>query len=597
MTTTTISGEYSLPMGATPQKDGVKFRVWAPFADKVYVTGDFNDWSRRNQLTKGENDIWEGSVKKAKADDEYKYIIVNGEREIECIDPYAKSVTHSSGNGIIVKDDFDWDDKDFVAPPLNELVIYELHVGTFSPRADETPGDLRGVVEQLPYLRDLGINAIQIMPPTEFPGGRSWGYNPAHIFAIESDYGGPTAFKSLVNAAHQHGVAIIFDVVYNHFGPGDLDLWRFDGWSEDNRGGIYFYNDWRAETPWGDTRPDYGREEVRQYIHDNAMMWLQEFHVDGLRFDATAYIRNAHGRDHDPGSDLEEGWNLLRWINDSAHELEPRRFTIAEDMKGNEWITRETGAGGAGFDAQWASDFVHTMRQALIPPEDIGRDLNSVAGAIYTDSDKDVFRRVIYTESHDEVANGQARLPEEIWPGQADNWFSKKRSMLGAALVFTSPGIPMIFQGQEFLEDKWFRDSDPLDWSRKEHLEGIVQYYRDLIRIRRNGDGNTRGLTGQFVDIFHVNNEDKVLAFHRWADGGPGDSVVVIANFADQYHEKYVLGLPSSGEWEVRLNSDATVYDAEFSDAGRNVIHAGQDRMASCTIPPYAVLILSQDSA
>ncbi len=169
-----------------------------------------------------------------------------------------------------------------------------------------------------PDLKDIsievknGVNAIQIMPVAQFAGERSWGYNPAHIFSVEIAYGGPLAFKKFVKRAHQQGIAVILDVVYNHLGPSDLDLWQFDGWSENNRGGIYFYNDGRAHTPWGDTRPDYGRGEVRQYICDNVFMWLEEYHVDGLRFDGTVYIRTPHG----PGSDdLPEGWSLLQWIN------------------------------------------------------------------------------------------------------------------------------------------------------------------------------------------------------------------------------------------------------------------------------------------
>ncbi len=140
------------------------------------------------------------------------------------------------------------------------------------------------MIAKLPYLCDLGVNAVEIMPPMEFAGGYSWGYNPANLFAIEREYGGPSGFKAFVAAAHAQGIAVIFDVVYNHFGPSDLDLWQFDGWSENGKGGVYFYNDGRSWTPWGDTRPDYGRSEVRQFIRDNALLWLERYRVDGLRW-------------------------------------------------------------------------------------------------------------------------------------------------------------------------------------------------------------------------------------------------------------------------------------------------------------------------
>lgn len=168
------------------------------------------------------------------------------------------------------------------------------------------------------------------MPIAEFPRDFSWGYNPAHPFAVESIYGGPDGFKRFVKAAHEHGIAVIVDVVYNHFGPTDMDLWQFDGWQENEQGGIYFYNDHRANTPWGDTRPDYGRGEVRKYIRDNVMMYFEEYHIDGLRWDATAYIKNIEGNEVNPANDLPEGWSLMQWINDEVQERFPGRLLIAE---------------------------------------------------------------------------------------------------------------------------------------------------------------------------------------------------------------------------------------------------------------------------
>ena len=254
------------------------------------------------------------------------------------------------------------------------------------------------------------------MPAMEFAGDVSWGYNPAHIFAVESAYGGPEGFKAFVEAAHRSGIAVILDVVYNHFGPSDLDLWRFDGWSENDKGGIYFYNDWRSDTPWGDTRPDYGRGEVRQFIRDNALYWLDEYHLDGLRFDMTLYIRQVRGDEGDDGDALEEGWSLLQWINGEIAERFPGRITIAEDLRNRAEITAPIEDGGAGFGAQWDAQFVHPVREVLIAPRDEARHMATVAHALTHHYNGDAFRRVIYTESHDEVANGKARIPHEIAP-------------------------------------------------------------------------------------------------------------------------------------------------------------------------------------
>lgn len=589
-------------MGAVVSADGVTFRVWAPHASQVFVTGTFNGWSKTaHPLASEENGYWSTAVAKAKVGDEYRFLIRNGEALFSRIDPYAREVTNSVGNGLVVDPNFDWGDDQFKLPAWNELVIYELHIGTFHDNNADKPGTFYSAIEKLPYLKELGINAIEVMPAVEFPGALSWGYNPAHPFALESDYGGVQGFRALVKACHAQGIGVIVDVVYNHFGPSDLDLWRFDGWSENDGGGIYFYNDWRAATPWGATRPDYGRPEVRQYIRDNALMWFQEYHVDGLRWDATAYIRNVNGNGNQ-AEDLPDGWSLMQWVNEEVHALYPNALTIAEDLRVNEWLTKETGAGGSGFGAQWDAEFVHPLRAVLLAADDGARDLEKVRNALLHRYEGDVFFRVIYTESHDEVANGKARIPEEIAPGHADTYFAKKRSTLGAAVLLTAPGIPMLFQGQEFLEDRWFDDTDPLDWSLLEKHGGIAALYQHLIQLRRNLHGTTAGLCGQEVAVTHLNNEQKVLVWERWSQDQEQQRVVVVANFTTQPVQDYRIGLPCPGQWVVRFNSDWNGYDPEFSNVTpssfttEEVAADEQPQSAVIAIGPYSLLILSQEN-
>ena len=589
-------------MGPIAHEKGTTFRVWAPNAQEVYVIGGFNEWHEdTNPLTLEGDGYWATDVAGAKPGQEYKYLIINGEQRLYRLDPYSRQVTSTVGNSVIHDPSFDWGDTEgFHSPPWNELVIYEMHIGTFNPAGDGV-GTFQRAAKKLPYLHELGVNAVQIMPPMEFPGGRSWGYNLALPFAVETDYGGMVGFKEFVKAAHGHGIAVILDVVYNHLGPSDLDLWRFDGWSEGDGGGIYFYNDSRGETPWGHTRPDYGRPEVRQMLRDNALMWLNEYKVDGLRWDATAYIRNVQGNDNSPANDLPDGWNLMQWINEEVRELAPNQLPIAEDLKGNEWIVKDTGAGGAGFGSQWDPNFVHPVRAAIITNDDAFRDMESVKNALTFKYSGGAFKRVVYTESHDEVANGKARVPEEIWPGDSHNWFAKKRSTMGAVLVFTAPGIPMIFQGQEFLEDKWFSDTEALDWDYAEKMEGIIYLYRDLMRLRRNMDGISKGLTGQQIDVYHVNQNDKVIAFHRWSDGGPGDSVVVVMNMTNKTLTDYTIGFPAAGQWSLRFDSHAAVYSPDYEGqvSGDVVAEAGEyDGQAAhgkLAMGPYSGLIFSQN--
>jgi 1,4-alpha-glucan branching enzyme len=591
-------------MGAIPGPKGVTFRVWAPNAEKVHVIGTFNDWSATlAPLFSEGNGYWSADVAKAKPGDEYKYLIHCSKGVLYRTDPYARQVTSSIGNGVIYDPKaFDWGKRKFRMATGNELVIYELHIGSFNVKENGRTGTFDSAIEKLPYLKALGINAVEVMPVAEFSGDFSWGYDPSHPFAVESSYGGPDAFKRFIKAAHKHGIAVIVDVVYNHFGPPDLDMWQFDGWSENEKGGIYFYNDRRSSTPWGETRPDYGRGEVRQYIRDNALMWLDEYYVDGLRWDMIVYIKSIDGDIGNQGNDIPEGWSLLQWINGEIKQRYPAKISIAEGMHDNAWVTKDVGAGGAGFDAQWDAEFVHNIRNAVISPDDRFRDMKAVKGAIEFRYGPDAFKRVIFTESHDEVANGRARVPEEIWPGNVDNWFSKKRSTLGAALVLTSPGIPMLFEGQEFLEDRWFQDKDPLEWSRVEDEPGILGMYRDLIALRRNLSGVTRGLCGQNINVFHSNDRAKVIAFHRWDKQGPTDCVVVAVNLSNQSWDGYSIGFPRAGLWKTRFNSDSYKYDAAFANHNSPDVQASEGNVdglpfaGKISIGPYSVVVFSQDA-
>ena len=593
-----------LGMGSIPDKEGVTFRIWAPFAKKIFLTGSFNSWNESSTpLSSENNEYWSTYLPGAKTGDEYRYLIHGPNGIVSRIDPYARIVTNVKGNSVVYDPQaFDWGHDSFRIASWNEIVIYEMHVGTFNVKEKGRPGTLANVIEKLPYLEKLGINALEVMPVMEFAGDFSWGYNPSHAFAVAHVYGGPDALKRLVKAAHDRGIAIIMDVVYNHFGPSELDLWQFDGWSENGSGGIYFYNDRRAETPWGATRPDYGRDAVRQYLRDNALMWLDEYHADGLRWDAITYIKNIKGEDSNPADDIPEGWSLMQWINEEIQHRYPGKISIAEDLKNNTWVNIDVGGGGAGFSSQWDSDFVHPVRQSIISPDDASRDTDVVCRAIEHRFEKDAFERVIYTESHDEVSNGRARVPEEIWPGRVNSWFSRKRSTLGAALVLTAPGVPMLFQGQELLEDRWFQDTDPIDWARTEDKNGILGMYRDLIALRRNQAGMVRGLCGQNLQIYHADKETKVIAFHRWDTQGPKDSVVVVVNLTIQSREAYHIGFPRKGLWRTRFNSDSYSYGSDFANHETpdvEVREESADGLPCCgevSIGPYTVVIFSQDA-
>ncbi|WP_026914879.1 alpha-amylase family glycosyl hydrolase [Christiangramia portivictoriae] len=585
--------KHSPGMGSILQEGLTTFRVWAPNAEKIFVTGTFNAWNADDlELEREENGYWAGTTDKAKPGDEYKYVIHNNGEVLYRNDPYAFELTNSDGNSVIRDLNFDFGDSHYQLPSFNQLVIYELHVGTFNRKSADTVGTFQDVIEKLGYLKSLGINCIELLPVAEFPGGESWGYNPAHPFAIEQDYGGPDGLANLVKAAHEHGIGVIMDVVYNHFGPSDMDLWQFDGWSQNNKGGIYFYNDHRSSTPWGDTRPDYGREEVRQYLRDNALMWIEKYRCDGLRMDATSYIRfEGGGLGEDTA--IEEGNQMMREINAEIQEKYPHILTIAEDLKGHDLVTDTIESGGIGYGSQWDMNFVHPVREVLTDTHDDSRDLEKIAGALQFVQSNDAFKRIIYTESHDEVANGKARVPEEVQPGDAESAFAKKRALLGIVLSLTAPGIPMLFQGQEFMEDSYFQDTVELNWDKLEKHHGISRLVSDLIKMRTGEFAGYEGLRQQPVNITHLNNDSKVLAYLR---GEENSRVLIVINFSNTDYMEYNLDLPENSKWKLCLNTVAKEYDDDFSEMEVNDPEFSSSPSeeackATFEIPAYAALI------
>ncbi|MEJ5259604.1 MAG: alpha-amylase family glycosyl hydrolase [Anaerohalosphaeraceae bacterium] len=586
-------------MGAVPYTTGTTFRVWAPNASSVAVAGNFNNWSTTaNPLAYEGNGLWSADVEGAALYQQYKYVI-NG--SLWKIDPRARDVVSSTGNGIIVSTSHSW--TPFTMPPWNELVIYELHVGTFHDTnlSDGKPGTWLSAMAKLDHLAALGVNAVQLMPVAEFPGDYSLGYNPCNLFAPESAYGTPAQMRQFIDACHQRGIAVLLDVVYNHWGPTDLEysLWQFDGFSTSpDTGGIYFYENHLRYTPWGATRPNFDSGPVRSFIRDNVIYWLTDYNLDGIRMDGTAYIREVDIG----GPEIPAGWSLMQWINNEIDAAFPAKISIAEDMRDNVWLTKPTGAGGAGFDSQWDPGFHHKVVAALETAYDDYRNMWDIRDAIvhlYNGWDT---QRVIYTESHDEVgaASGKARVPSRIWWEQPASYYSKKRSTLGAGLVFTSPGIPMLFMGQEFLESGSWHDNTPLDWSKNTTFAGIRQLYTDLIALRRNRSGLTKGLMAKNVSVFHVNNSAKVIAFHRWWNGGPRDDVVIAANFSYQGFTSYNIGFPRPGRWRVRFNSDWNGYDSSFGNWNTLDVSAvpgpkdGLAYNADISIAPYSLVIFSQ---
>lgn len=604
-------------MGAIPQAGGISYRIWAPFAASVTLWGDFFNsgnlqtqaWDpvplSRDAASGDGNNYWSALVPNALPDSQYKFQIgcagTTANTHAQLLykhDPYARDAISFSGNDVVVDRDFDWTGDNFQMPGWNELVIYEIHIGTFN---NGTSGTLQSAIDKLDYLKNLGINAIEIMPGFDFDTTTSMGYNTALPFAMDNAYGTIATLKSFIKAAHQRGIAVFMDVVYNHFGPDGLDegLSRFDGFWIGNTRGEYFYDDVRIWTSFGDTRPDFGRPEVRTYIQNHAQTCLQEFRADGLRLDSTINIREAIGNPGDNGP-IPDGWTLLRWLGEEKRAIQPWKMLIAEDLQNDSSITRDALFGGMGLDAQWDSTFRDSLRNnTVLGGNDAGRSPSAVASAISNSySNQGFFQRIIYAESHDEAHD--RRISDLAQPGNSSGWYARKLTTLAAAILFTTPGIPMIFMGQEFLEwQPWSDSAVCIDWSLTSSCGGILALYTRLIQLRRNWDNNTRGLRGSNLNVFHVNESAGILAYHRWDQGGPGDDVVIVANLKGQVFPAYNIGFPRDGAWYLRFNSDWSGYWSDYSNYGYDTTaspgsNQNMPNNGNVAVGPYSVGIYSQ---
>ena len=623
----------SPPPPAVINGENGKFRVWAPNATSVSIPGEFNAWNTSSNLLIADgNGYWTGTVANASFGQAYKIYIPTASNAWRR-DPRGRALSGDQQNSIIVdSNSFAWSDDGFSPVPRNSLVVYQMHIGGFTLQTTNgTQGTFQNSISNssgrnINYVKNLGANTIALLPVAEFNTGTSWGYNPVYPFSVEQLYGAYETCKQFVNANHGLGMGVWFDVVYNHFEnnfsslgapPTDTgDLWRFDGWNSSNApGGIYYYantpaKNWLYPTPFG-PRPNYASAAVREYIRDNALMWINEFHGDGLRWDFTKGIRN--GDDNLvrllPEYDIADGWNLMQWVNEEMRKADTHAIAVAEDLADDPELVTNVRANGAGFDSQWTTEgFCYPVRDALKSPT-ANIDINTLSNAVNFTGATDVFSRVIYLESHDEVGqlNSKYRVVQEIANAKGlstGHAQVKKLSSLGGALVLSAPGIPMLFMGQEFLEDGQWSETIPLGWSKTNTFSGMVQMYRDLIALRKNVSGKTQGLLGQGRQVYGpVDHSNKVLVFRRWDQGGPSDDVVVIANFGtNSFTGNYEIGLPRAGNWIERFNGDKLAYDSSFGNIGAgqivvatsNPLH-GQPCRGAVSFGAMSVVILSQE--
>jgi 1,4-alpha-glucan branching enzyme len=578
-----------LYLGANVEPGGVVFRVWAPNATAASVRGEVAAMDVPMSAAANAKGVFEAHVAGAHPGQAYSFVLETPDGELVRKDPYCRELTQT---GCVVVDPtaYAWKTGGFKQAPRNRAVVYEMHIGSFAVPAGSDHGTYASTRAALPELAKLGVNVIEVMPVQESGNDPlGWGYNPQLFLAPKAVLGTLDEFRALVDDAHALGIAVWVDTVENHTdGWNKAPLHCFDGCQGAN--GIYFFPPGQyASTPWG-PRPDYTRAEVKNYLLDSIDVWMGENRCDGFRFDSVSNIRGLDGNGDTPG-----GKDLLTASNDRVHAR--GGLSVAEDLKGWDKITNATNNGGFGFDAQW-DGFGWSVMDTMALFADDARDLGKIQGAVSGTYSGDGYARLLFTEDHDTVGNGGSRLPDRIDSANPTSWAARKRSMLGAALLFTSPGVPMIFQGQESLATGTFDGHPkPLAAPTAEGLK-VQAFYRDLIHLRTNAAGGAGGLSDANVEVFHRNDAAKVLAYRR--HGASGEDVIVVVNLRKKDYTQYDVGVDSAGPWKVRLNTESTAYGSDFNagQTGSITAQAQQKDGKAFSLPlklgAYAAMILTK---
>ncbi len=624
------------PMGATLLGDGATFRVWAPHAHTVHVMGDFNGWTRddRSLLTRDDRGHWRGFLAAVRDRHRYMFYVVGDGGEGPKRDPYARELeTPFPGECIVRSADFPWHESGYRTPRFEDFLIYQLHVGTFyAPNLPRKGGTFLDVARKLPHFAELGVTAIQLLPIQEFETQFSLGYNGTDYFSPEMDYsvsdadlpaylaelnalldakgqrryaledlrGEMDQLKALIDLCHLHGVAVLLDVVYNHAGGdfGDESLYFFDRQSTagGNRSSLYFTDKGHA----GGLVFDFGQPEVRDFLIQNAKFFLDEYRVDGFRYDQVSVI------DHDGAPD---GWRFCQDLTSTVRFGGPSALQKAEYWAVNPYVVRSP-PDGAGFDTSLTDGLRIAVRNvigAASIPDERPLDVTGLARSLWPEGFSEHWRFVQGLENHDIVYDGRepriARLGD---PANPRSWYGRSRARVATGISLAAPGIPMLFMGQEFLEDKQWSDNFEmhgdlllywagLDKGDKQMLDHL-RFTRELIGLRRR----TRALRGQGFRVIHVHDQNRVVAFQRWVEG-EGNDVLVIAHLATFDRFGYRIGFPAGGEWREIFNSDVYenwVNPDVVGNGGRVVAEAeplhGLDYSAALVLPANSVLIFAR---
>ena len=597
-------------MGAHPQGNGTQFAVWAPNAYRVSVMGDFNGWTPdANVLEKRDGGIWEGFVAGASPGDKYKYRIQANYTEYDRTDPFAFRMeapaqnTYEGLSAIITDlDEYDWQDGDWMETREGPgsldgpLSIYEVHLGSWM---HEEPGQSLGyreIAEPLAdHVEELGFTHVEFMPLAEHPYYGSWGYQVLGYYAPTFRYGSPDDLKFLIDTLHERGIGVIMDWVPGHFATDPQGLSYFDG------SHLFEYGDplMRSHPDWGTNVFDFGKPGVRSFLISNALFWLDEYHVDGLRVDAVAsmlyrdYSRegdwspNIHG-----GRENLEAISLLQDTNERVYEEFPEALMLAEESTAWPGVSTPVDYGGLGFLYKWNMGWMHDTLD-YVEKEPVHRQYHH--GELTWTLSWAFSENYTLPLSHDEVVHGK----ESLWgkmPG--DDWQKAANLRLLYAQQFGHPGKKLLFMGAEFGQyHEWNHDQELEWWLTENDLHaGIQQWLGDLNHLYTEHPALWNDEEDGFEWISYDDRENSVLAYLR---RNGDEELLFLLNFTPVVRSDYRIGMPEPGRYGVRLNSDAEVY--EGSGVGPAAVHTddasahGRDQSAVFTLPPLGALILERD--
>ncbi len=545
---------------------GTSFAVWAPAAQGVRVVGDFNFWDGRGHPMRrlGLSGVWEVFLPGVGSGALYKYEVLGADGTWrQKADPMAQHTeVPPLRASVVFASAYQWEDADWIkqraaaTPTERPMSVYEVHLGSWRRGLG-----YRELAEQLvAYVSELGFTHVELLPVMEHPFGGSWGYHVTSFFAPTARFGSPDDFRYLVDRLHTAGIGVIVDWVPGHFATDDWALVRFDGTP------LYEHADpsrgWHAE--WGSYIFDFGRSEVRNFLVANAVYWLEEFHIDGLRVDGVAsmlyldYSRkegewtpNAYG-----GRENLEAVAFLQEMNATCYKRVPGSVTIAEESTAWPGVTRPTHVGGLGFGFKWNMGWMHDSL-AYVANDPVHRQYHHhrmTFSMMYAYAEN-----YMLPISHDEVVHGKGSLLRKM-PG--DRWKQLANVRAYLAFMWAHPGKQLIFMGCELAQESEWAEARELDWWLLDHVEhkGVHDLVGDMNRTYADNaalwtlDQDPSGFS--WIDANDSTNN--VFSFLR--SGADGTHVACVANYAAVPHHDYRLGLPETGAWEELLNTDAERY-------------------------------------